>query len=504
MDTGKTFEEFKRKLLEINHLSSSAAVLHWDLETYMPKGGASARAKTFSALAGVVHEKFTSAEFEKLLTALKDDLDSGRLGKAESCVVREIWRDFTREKKLPKEFVEELSKTTAEAHHVWDEARKNSDFSIFGPKLQKIIELKRKEAELVGYKDSPYSALIDIYEKNATADELSTVFGELKNFLTPFLQRIGSSGGKADSGILKGRYDIGKQREFCKRIAEKIGFDFGKGRLDESAHPFTSGFNPEDVRITTRFDEADILPAISSTIHEAGHALYEQGLLAEHFGTPLGESVSLGIHESQSKLWENQIGKSVPFWKYWYPELQKLFPQPFASVKPDDFYKAINSVGPSFIRTEADEATYNLHIILRFEIEKELIEGSIEVKDLPEIWNQKTKELLGLKVPDDARGVLQDVHWSGGSFGYFPTYTLGNLYAAQFYSAARDQVLNLDEEIAAGEYAHLLSWLRKNIHVHGKFYSQDELVKNITGEKLNGKYFTDYLSKKYGDTHGLK
>lgn len=503
MYSTKTFEEFKNKLLEISHLASSAAVLHWDLETYMPKKGAAARAKSLSSLAAVVHEKFTSPEFEKLLTELKGASDNGLLGEAEACIVREVWRDFEREKKLPKEFVEELSRVTAEAHHIWAEARRESDFSIFKPKLKKIVELKRKEAELVGYKGSPYSALVDAYEKGATAEELSVLFEELKDFLVPFLGKIKSSGRNIGREVLLGDYDIGRQKELSKKIAEKIGFDFEKGRLDESTHPFTANFNPEDVRITTRFDATDVFPAISSTVHEAGHALYEQGLLAEHFGTPLGESRSLGIHESQSRLWENLVGKSLPFWKYWYPRLQEIFPKPFRDLNIGDFYRAINCVQPSFIRTEADEVTYNLHVLLRFEIEKDLIEGTIEVADLPEIWNQKFEELFGLKVPNDAFGVLQDVHWSGGSIGYFPTYALGNLYAAQFYAAAKKQILNLEEEISLGHFEHLLEWLRKNIHVHGRFYSQDELVKKATGEKLNAAYFVEYLKGKFGSIYGI-
>lgn len=503
MNIQKTFKELKNKLLEVSHLASSASVLQWDLEVYLPKRGVAPRAKSLSFLAAVVHEKFTSPEFERLITELKNVLDKGLLGESEACIVREVWRDFSREKKLPKEFVEELSRTTAEAHYIWVEARRKSDFSIFRPKLEKIIELKRKEAEFIGYKTSPYNTLIDFYEKDATAEELSVLFEELKNFLVPFLKKIISSGKKINQEILKGDYDIGKQKEFNRKIAEKIGFDFEKGRIDESTHPFTISFNPEDVRITTRFDKTDIFSAISSTVHEAGHALYEQGLKVKHFGTPLGEYRSHGIHESQSRLWENLVGRSLPFWRYWYPELQKTFPQPFTSIKLDDFYKAINFVRPSFIRTESDEVTYNLHIILRFEVEKNLIEGSIEAKDLPEVWNEKTKELLGLKVPDDASGVLQDVHWSGGNFGYFPTYTLGNLYAAQFYDAAKKQILNLEKQISLGHFEHLLEWLRKNIHVHGKFYFQDELLKKSTGEKLNSRYFIDYLTKKYGEIYGI-
>lgn len=494
-----TFTILKEKLIELTHLASALSVLNWDKETHMPAQGVALRAQTISTLATVLHEKFTSPEFEELITKLKKSSDNNKLDEIEQCVIREIWRDFSREKKLPKEFVAELSRTVAEAHHDWIEAKKKSDFSIFQPTLEKIVVLKRKEAELVGYTGSPYNALLDQYEQGSTTEDLSILFEELKKFLVPFIKKIQDTNSENQPDLLRGNYSIEKQKEFSRFVLEKIGFNFNTGRIDESAHPFTTSFSPEDVRITTRFSQHNIFYSLLSTIHEAGHALYEQGLETQHFGTPLGEALSLGIHESQSRMWENIIGKSKPFWKYFYPHLRKYFPEPFAKISIDDFYKALNTVKPSLIRTEADEATYNLHIIIRFEIEKELIEGTIEVKDLPQIWNQKVKDLLGIEVPGDSQGVLQDVHWSSGSIGYFPTYTLGNLYAAQFYHSAKNQVLNLEEEIAKGEFGHLIEWLRKNIHVHGRFYSQDELAQQATGEKLNTRYFTEYLRNKYKD-----
>jgi carboxypeptidase Taq len=296
---------------------------------------------------------------------------------------------------------------------------------------------------------------------------------------------------------------VEKQKLFCELAARQIGYDFAAGRLDVSAHPFSTSFHPLDSRITTRYNRSEFMQAFGGVIHETGHALYEQGLPAAYFGTPLAEAVSLGIHESQSRLWENLVGKSRSFWTYFYPRLQHEFPTPLRNVSLDSFYRAINTVRPSFIRVEADEVTYNLHIILRFEIETGLIDGNIAVEELPRVWNSKMKELLGLDVPDDSLGVLQDVHWSGGMIGYFPTYSLGNLYSAQFFAAAKRAIPSLDDEMARGEFGQLLKWLRENIHAHGKFYSAQELAKNATGEKLNSRYFVDYISKKYGEIYEL-
>lgn len=497
-----SIEKFKEELSEIYHLSAAAAVLHWDQAVNMPPKGGELRAKTLSNLAGILHDKFTSPGFSKLVKAAKKELDAGKLNDEDACIVREVWREFSREKKMPLEFVKELSETTSKAGMIWAEARKKNDFKLFLPHLKKIVELKRKEAELIGYKGSPYNALLDVYEPYMTVEEIEMIFLELKDFLVPLIKKIGKSKVKTKN-ILKGEFSIDAQKEINELIARKLGFDFEAGRLDISTHPFTTHFHPGDVRITTRYSKKDPFYSINSTIHEAGHALYEQGIPMENFGSPLGESISLGIHESQSRMWENIIGKSENFWKYFFVKLQKKFPKNLGNVKLADLYKFINAVKPSLIRTEADEVTYNLHIILRFEIEKELIEGSIAVEDLPKIWNDKIKQYFGIKVPNDALGVLQDVHWSEGYFGYFPTYSLGNLYSAQLYAAAKRDILNLDKEVGLGNFYHLREWLRKNIHAHGKMFSASDLIKKVTGESLSAQYFMDYITDKYSKIYEL-
>ncbi|MBI4600118.1 carboxypeptidase M32 [Candidatus Uhrbacteria bacterium] len=520
------FEQLKNILVELTHISSATALLHWDLETYMPERGAEMRGKTISVMSALCHEKFTSPEFEKLITELNDAMK--KWGQAQipseiepdpifseemACVVREVWRDFSRQKKLPKAFVAELAQVTSDAHAPWVRARATSDFSIFSPTLKKIIELKRQEAEYYGYEESPYNALLDGFEPDATIADYEPMFEEVKKFLVPFIACIkeqyagvadpSSLGGTRDDitslGMTHGDFDPMAQEMFCKEMLARMGFPFDRGRLDQTAHPFTQGFHAGDVRITTRYDRDNVFFSIGSSIHEAGHAFYDLGLSAEHFGTPLGESLSLGIHESQSRLWENHVGKSRAFWTPLYPRLQSAFPKPFADISFEQFYRHLNRVEPSLIRTEADEVTYNLHIIIRYEIEREIIEGAIAIDDIPEVWNQKVKHYLGIDVPDDAHGCLQDVHWSCGYFGYFPTYCLGNLYAAQLYAAAQRDILNLEEEITQGSFDHLREWLRTRIHVHGRRYVQDALILRATGEKLNARHFIDYITKKYSE-----
>ena len=497
------FEKFKKELEEMAHLKMAIAVLDWDQQVFMPKKGADLRAKTISNLIGILHEKIISNNFERLILKIKKYYDDGKLNENESCIFKEVWREFSREKKMSVEFVKELAEVCSKAHNIWAEAKTKSDFSIFLPYLKKIVELKRKEAKFVGFKKNPYDALLDTYEPYMTTEEISVIFEDLKKFLVPFLKKIKKSKVKINPNILKGNFPIKKQIEFNNFVADKIGFDFNAGRLDVSAHPFTTSFNAQDVRITTKYAMDDFLNSLSTTIHEAGHAMYEQGIIMENFGTPLGESISLGIHESQSKIWENFVGKGKPFWKYFFPKLQKKFPCPFSKIKFDDFYKAINHVSPSFIRTEADEITYNLHIIMRFEIEKELLDGSIEAEDLPKIWNNKVNEYFGIKVPNDSLGVLQDVHWSGGLIGYFPTYALGNFYSAQFYQAAKKDIKDLEGKFSKGQFGQFREWLKENIHIHGKMYSASELVKRVTGENLNSKYFIDYIKEKYSKIYNI-
>ncbi len=506
-ETMEAFENsllaLKSKLLELSYLKSTFAILDWDEQTYMPQKGSPIRANTKAYLAGLLHEKFTSPEFSKLLKEVKELNDAGKLDDTQQVVFREVYREWEREKKLPSEYVTTLAQTTSEAHHVWATARKNNDFKSFLPYLKKIVELKKQEAKYIGYKESPYDALLDTFEPNLTARDLDEIFQPLKEFLIPFIKQIKNSKVKIGRKIIQGKFPIQKQQELLDLLAQKMGFPLDRSRIDISAHPFTTNFNADDVRITVKYDPKDIMPAVGSLIHEMGHAFYELGIPTENFGTALGESISLGIHESQSRVWENQIGKSRNFWKYFYPSLRKIFPQ-FKLVSFDDFYKAINMSKPSLIRIESDEVTYNLHIIIRYELERALIEDKIKVEDMPRLWNEKIKEYLGIKVPDDADGVLQDVHWSGGMIGYFPTYSLGNLYSAQFYRAAKKEIKDLEERVAKGDFEKFHKWLNKNIHMHGKYYSAAQLVKKVTGEELNSKYFIEYIRQKYSEIYKLK
>ncbi len=496
--------ELCERLRELSHLKSTLALLSWDEQVKMPKKGASLRGETMSYLAGLLHERFLAIDDDGCLTKAKAQLDAGNLPDREAAIVREVWLEYAREQKLPTAFVKELTQVTSEAHHIWAEARETNNFALFLPQLKRMIELKRQEANYVGYQESAYDALIDTFEPGVKASEIAPIFAELKRFLIAFLKQLQDAGQPIDRTILDGSYPIDTQIKFNEHIAKQIGYDFSCGRIDASTHPFTQTLHPEDVRITTRYNEKDLLYAILTTTHEVGHALYEQGLPCECYGTPLAEAISLGIHESQSKLWETEISLGKPFWDHFYPKLQETFPKPFENIELAEFLKAINCVTPSLIRTEADEVTYNLHIILRFEIEQGLIEGTIEPEDLPALWNAKMKEYLGIDVPSDALGVLQDVHWSSGYFGYFPTYTLGTLYAAQLYSKMQQDLPNMDAEMASGDFSSIKTWLGSHVHAHGRYYSAAKLIEHVTGEPLSAQYFVDYIRTKYQSLYNLK
>ncbi|MBN4054199.1 carboxypeptidase M32 [Nitrospira defluvii] len=493
-------------LKEMQNLSSAISLMSWDQETYMPRGSAQARAEQISGLMALVHEQRTGQEMSRVLSKWVD-LETGDL-KSDwdnrcPALLREVWRDYHHAIRLPSEFVKTLGLETSLAHQVWIEARKNKNFSFFAPSLKKIVALKKEEAEYLGYKDSPYDPLLDKFEPGMTVSQIVPIFLSLKEKLVPLLKRIGDAPHQPDSDFLRQYYDEEAQIAFGKRVLEAMGFSFQMGRQDLSAHPFTTSFHPSDVRVTTRVDPHDLLSSLFSSIHEGGHALYDQGLSTEDFGTPLGESISLGIHESQSRLWENGVGRSRPFWKHFFPILQKTFPDALERIDLERFYSAINAVRPSMIRVEADEVTYNLHIMLRFEIERTLIENDIDIDTLPDLWNEKTEEFLGIRPSNDAEGLLQDIHWSGGAFGYFPTYTLGNLYAAQFFKQAKIEIPDLEPEIEKGNLLPLKKWLNQKIHRWGRQYTSDELVRKVTDEPLNPNYFTNYLHEKFGELYRL-
>lgn len=494
------------RLLEIRRIQSAASVLSWDQETYMPAGGGTARAEQIATLEGLAHEKLVSREVETLLTGWVDPA-TGQAPEGwdepSRSLLRETWRDFSRAKKLPSAFVVRLSRECSLAQQAWVTAREESRFSKFLPSLKTIIGLKREEAQYLGYRDSPYDALLDTYEPGATIAHLAPMFRELRERLVPLLKKVQASGVTIDDSCVHQRFDQAKQMEFGRLVLVAMGYDFERGRLDLSAHPFTTSFHPTDVRVTTRVFETDLPSCLFSCIHEGGHGLYDQGLDPRYYGSPLGESLSLGFHESQSRLWENCVGRSRAFWRCFYPILQHTFPEQLATVPLDRFYAAINRVAPSCIRVEADELTYNLHIMLRVDIEQALIENRIQPDDLPELWNDTMQSYLGIVPQRDADGVLQDVHWSMGAFGYFPTYTLGNLYSVQFFEQAKLERPQLEEEIAGGQLVPLRRWLEQKIHRWGRMFTPDHLARRVTGNGVNPEPFLRYLETKYGELYQL-
>ena len=502
-----TLATLKSRLLEIQHLKDAAALLSWDQETYMPAGGGQTRAEQLATLQTLAHAKFVSPEIEDLLLHHVDSTTgqakTNGLDEESKALVREIWRDFSKAKKFPSDFVNRLERECSLAQQVWVEARRRNDFMHFLPSLQTIVALKLEEIGYLGYDDSPYDALLDAYEPGATVAQLQPLFATLRHGLLDLLQAVREAASPPDDRVLFQAYDEQQQLAFGKLVLHGMGYDFNRGRLDLSAHPFTTSFHPTDVRVTTHVVETDLPSCLFSCIHEGGHGLYDQGLPQEHYGTPLGESLSLGMHESQSRLWENNVGRSKAFWKHFFPLLRQYFPAQLGTVSLDAFHAALNTVKPSLIRVEADEVTYNLHIMVRFEIELALIEKQVQVKDLPGLWREKMQEYLGVVPERDADGVLQDVHWSMGALGYFPTYTLGNLYASMFFQQARQDIPALETDIQRGHLLPLKTWLNRNIHQCGRQYSTSDLLHRVTGRALSVEPFLSYLRTKIGDIYGF-
>ncbi|CAL1516659.1 carboxypeptidase M32 [Chitinophaga sp. MM2321] len=491
--TAELYDEYKLKMQKIADVRNTMAVLGWDQETYLPEKGAGFRGQQLTTLSSIAHELFTAPELGDILRELqtRNELDA-----VQQKNISLSTEDYEKNKKYPAAFVAEMSRATNESYHAWIKARKANDYSIFAPALSKMIELKKEETAILGYEGHPYNALLNEYEKGANTGMLDTIFNDVKQALSPLLAQIEKQPAAKKDFLLQ-HYNRDKQWQLGIDLLKAMGYDLKAGRQDISEHPFTTSFNPLDVRVTTRIDENDFGNMTWSCIHEGGHALYEQGLPTEQYGLPCGEATSLGIHESQSRLWENNVGRSRSFWQHHYPQLQQLFPENLGAVSLANFYKAINHVQPSLIRTEADELTYHFHIMIRYEIEKGLMDGSIAAKDLKHTWNEYYRQYLHVTVPDDVQGVLQDIHWSHGSFGYFPTYSLGSFYAAQLFSAAQQQVPGLDASITTGDYHPLLEWLRTNIHPFGRFYTSNELCKKVTGKELQFGYFLDYAKNKF-------
>lgn len=470
----------------------------------MPEASGVVRSEQLKTLAGLIHKEKTSPEYAKPLSDLID-IGTGKV-KAEGlsddkrAAVRAWHRDYQRDTALPTAFVEEMTALSSQAQLVWRNAKSNNAFHHFAPFLDKTISMCRKKADLLGYKDHPYDALIDLYEHDITTAEVGELFSSLKNGIVPLLKKIQKQE-QIDDSFLHGSFSEKKQRDFGQKMLKEIGYDLTKGRLDISTHPFSISSHPTDCRITTRINKRFPLSNISGVLHEAGHGFYEMGLPVEEFGTPLGEAISLGMHESQSRWWETRVGHSKSFWEYYLPSFKKAFKGKLDDVTLEHFYKAINKVQPSYIRVEADEVTYSLHVILRFELEKALIEGSLKVRDIPEAWNAKMQELLGIVPRNHAEGCLQDVHWSMGAFGYFPSYTLGNLYASHLFQAFEQEHADWSKKIAQGDFKFITEWLGRNVHRHGRRYTSLELLKNVTGKPFTTEAFTSYLSQKYGEIY---
>lgn len=498
----KNFEKLKILMAEVADLNSAQAVLGWDQQTYMPPGGAEARGNQLATLGSLTHQKFTSDEIGQLIADLKTEFAETDPDSDDSRYLKVLSKDYDKATKVPAEYVAKFAQLTARAHESWAKAREASDFSIFQDDLEEVVTMLKEYVSFFPPADHPYDTLLDQYEPGMKTAEVQEIFGVMRGKQVELLKAIADAKQVNDS-FMHVHYPEQQQWDFGVEVATKFGYDWKRGRQDKSVHPFTTSFGVNDVRITTRFME-DFLPsALFGTMHEAGHGLYELGVNPSYERTPLNGGASLGVHESQSRMWENLVGRSMPFWEHFYPRLKEIFPAQLGNVDLPAFYKGINKVEPSLIRVEADEATYNMHIMLRLELEIAMIEGNVTVKDLPELWNTKFKEYLGITPPDDAQGVLQDIHWSFGGLGYFSTYALGNLISVQLWEKINEDIPNLDDQIRQGEFDALLGWLRTHVHVHGRKYEPQELVQKITGSKITSKPYLRYLEGKYSEIYGL-
>ena len=503
MNASEAYSRLSDHSKQVSYLGSVIALLHWDERTQIPPKGHPHRVGQLTALAKMYHKMTTDPVIGELLSVVEiPDLTSDKLS-VEAVNIREWRRIYDRAVKIPEKLAVELARAAAQGQAVWEKARPQDDWPLFKPYLEQIIALKREQAEALGYENEPYDALLDNYEQGETVSDLEPIFEQLVTALVKLLHRIQSSSRCRDSSSIEGRrYPIVDQEAFGKDVARRIGYDMEAGRLDVSAHPFTTGIGPGDVRITTRYKIDSFTEAFFGVIHEAGHAMYHQGLPMEHWGTPICRPVSLGLNESQARTWENLIARSEAFWNYFYPQAQARFPS-LREVSREDFYFSINLVTPSLIRTEADEVTYNIHVLLRFELEVMLTRGELEVEDLPDAWNMKMQKYIGLVPPTHKDGVMQDIHWSSGAIGYFPTYTLGNLYAAQFLKRAEQDLGDLNSSMAGGDFTPLLLWFREKIHSQGCRYLPRVLVQTVTGEDLNPMYLINYLERKYSEIYKL-
>ena len=497
------FAELKNRLMEIDDIGQAESVLGWDMETMMPPKGAAARAEQLSTLARLAHEKFISPEMGRLLDDLRSYGESLPYDSDEASLIRVAKRDYDKRSPVPSELSGEIVRAGAIAREAWVEARRKSDFRIFLPHLEKNVELQRKYVSCFPVAENPYDILLDDYERDMKTSEVQKIFEYLKKDLVPLIAAISSRAGTVDDSCLHGGFPVDRQREFCLSIVSRFGFNSDSWRLDSTVHPFSTSFSANDVRITTRYHDDFISAALFAVMHECGHGLNSNGVDPALERTPLSRNISYAWGESQSRLWENLVGRSAAFWKYFYPRLQSTFPEQFKNVEMATFYRAINRVQPSFVRVEADEATYALHIIVRFELEQEMIQGKLRLRDLPQAWNARMKAYLGVDVPNDALGVLQDIHWAHGSFGYFPTYSLGNIIAAQIWEKVLVDLPDLYDRFERGEFGALREWLREHLYRHGAKFTPTEMRQRLLGGPIDVGPFVRYLKQKYAEIYGL-
>lgn len=497
------YAELKTRLAEIHDLNKIYWVLGWDQRTMMAPRGGAVRAEQLATVQRLAYEKLASPEIGRLLDALRPHEESLPYDSDEASLIRVARRDHEKAVRVPVELRAEMARTASRAEEAWIEARQKANFSLFLPHLQKTVELKHKYVECFDDADHVYDILLDDYEPGMKTAEVRAVFDELKLDLVPLIAAIAERGDSVDDSCLHGHFPAARQREFCLDILERFGFRSDSWRLDPTVHPFASNSCTTDIRITTKYVEDFINPALFGSMHECGHGLYENGVSPLLERTPLCRGASLGLHESQSRMWENLVGRSRPFWQFFYPRLQVAFPEQFGAVEMETFYRAINRVSPSLIRIEADEATYNLHIILRFELEQEIMEGKVALADLPEVWNARMKAYLGVDVPDDARGVLQDIHWSGGMIGYFSTYSLGNIISCQIWERALQAMPDLYGQFERGEFMPLREWLRETLHRHGRKFMPNETLDRVVGGPIDVKPYARYLRTKLGEIYAV-
>ncbi len=497
------YEKLLDKVHEIDDLNRALSVLRWDREVNMPKAGTAARVQQMTTLSRFAHVLFTADEMGELIELAADEIEGADYESNEASLIRILRRNYNDARKLPADFVAKVSDVSGHAHRAWVQAREENDFASYQPWLEQVIELGQEMAELYGYEDERYDALLDKYEYDTKTAEVRAIFSAVKEALVPYLVAIQDGAVEVDDSILHQPFDVEKQKRFARYIAPKVGYDLSRGHIGTVVHPFSITFSRDDSRITTRWYPNYIGPSLFGTLHESGHSIYEQGTDPALARTPLARGTSLGVHESQSRMMENIVGRSLGFWQAHFAPLQELFPGQLGNRTVEEFFRAVNRVKPSYIRVEADELTYNFHIILRFELEQALMNGELKAADVPAAWNAKMQELLGVVPPTDSEGCLQDVHWSRPMFGYFPTYALGNLYAAQFFETAVAQEPAIEEGLAQGNADALLVWLGENIHRHGRKFTPRELVQRVTGRPLDHEAFIRYATAKFDAIYEL-